>query len=205
MQCRFYVYDFVALISARRLGAPLCDQTRPRPSPTIPKSEPIHRACCRRWPPTAVVGMVCGMGGDTFETPALLRAWLRSLNPSALRSRTVRAHKPWLRLRAHSSSCFHRLRGVYRCGVFTGAQRSRVHGFTGAWGSRVHEVYQYEMRCTFSQVQGSPDDPRATSRFGFCELERDPHRVTGPPAHPAAHPSSVTCVTPILKRFLTRH
>jgi hypothetical protein len=25
--------------------------------------------------------MVCGMGGDTFETPALLRAWLRSLNP----------------------------------------------------------------------------------------------------------------------------
>ena len=46
----------------------------------LPKIEPIDRACCRRWPPTIVVGMVCGMGGDTFETPALPRAWVQFWN-----------------------------------------------------------------------------------------------------------------------------
>ena len=142
MQSRFYVYAFVALISARRLRAPTVRSDTSSAFADHPKIEPIDRACCRRWPPTAVVGMVCGMGGDTFETPALLRAWVQSL-AEVHRSRSkgsqalVEAARALVFVFPPLARCL-QVRSVHGCTAFTGAWVHGCMGFTGAWGSRVH-------------------------------------------------------------------
>ena len=41
MQCTFYVYDFVSLISMHQLEAGKCDQTHPQPSLTIQIQNPF--------------------------------------------------------------------------------------------------------------------------------------------------------------------
>ena len=72
--------------------------------------------------------MVCSMGGDTFETPALLRAWVRSLaevHPVGFTRASqalVEAVRALVCVFPPFAQCsqVHGVHGVHGCMVFTG-------------------------------------------------------------------------------------
>ena len=79
--------------------------------------------------------MVCSMGGDTFETPALPRAWAQSL----AEVHPVEVHKGFKALVEAARALVRVLPPLAQC-----SRVHSVHGctvFTGAWCSRVYDVY----------------------------------------------------------------